>query len=200
MPLRIVMPYWSTILGKQHRLLMLHKPKGYVVTTSDELGRKTVYELLPPFAREEKWNPIGRLDMDSRGLLLFTRQGKIQDLLTKPGHTTKMYDIWLRGHITEEHLQKALQGIQTPDGILKAAKIERLGGIGHKSHIAVELDEGKNRHLRKLFGNLSDPETGTPLKVLELKRIQIGNMELDIPSGKWRFLTESEEAELMYDF
>ncbi len=67
------------------KLLVLNKPKGYVVTRSDELGRKTVYDLLPDWVFDDGWMPIGRLDLDSKGLLLFTTYGKIGDALTRPG-------------------------------------------------------------------------------------------------------------------
>ena len=68
------------------KLLALNKPKGYVVTRSDELGRKTVYDLLPDWVFNDGWMPIGRLDLESKGLLLFTTNGKIGDALTRPGN------------------------------------------------------------------------------------------------------------------
>ena len=82
------------------RLLLLHKPKGFVVTRSDELGRKTVYELLPEWAFREDWQPVGRLDLDSKGLLLFSRNGRDVDALTRPGHLLKIYEVWVRGKVT----------------------------------------------------------------------------------------------------
>ena len=93
------------------RLLMLHKPKGYVVTRSDEKGRKTVYDLLPDWARREGWMPAGRLDLDSRGLLLFSREGKILDALTRPGHLDKTYEVLVRGLVTPEHVARALAAV-----------------------------------------------------------------------------------------
>jgi 23S rRNA pseudouridine2605 synthase len=94
------------------KLLMLHKPKGYVVTRSDEKGRRTVYDLLPEWAREEGWMPVGRLDLDSKGLLLFTRDGKLSDRLTKPGSCLKTYEVWVRGHVREHHLAEMEKGIK----------------------------------------------------------------------------------------
>jgi len=76
------------------KLLALNKPKGYVVTRSDELGRKTVYDLLPDWVFHDGWMPVGRLDLESKGLLLFTTNGKIGDALTKPGNCIKVYEIW----------------------------------------------------------------------------------------------------------
>ncbi len=78
------------------KLLALHKPKGYLVTRSDDLGRKTVYDLLPDWALDEGWMPIGRLDLASKGLLLFTTDGQIGNTLTKPGACAKVYDLGQR--------------------------------------------------------------------------------------------------------
>ncbi len=172
---------------------MLHKPKGYVVTRSDEKGRKTVYDLLPEWALEQGWMPVGRLDLDSKGLLLFTRDGKLADRLTRPGSCPKVYEVWVRGHVTQDHVEIALKGVKTPEGLLKASQIRIKGGAGPKTRLEVELEEGKNRHIRRLFGALKDPKFGTPLKVLELKRVQIGGLRLDVESGKWRFLNPKDE-------
>ena len=182
------------------RLLALNKPKGYVVTRSDELGRKTVYDLLPSWAFEKGWMPIGRLDLESKGLLLFTTNGKIGNFLTKPKGCMKVYEIWVRGHVTEEHIAQAKRGVESKHGLLKALVVEKLGTGGAKTKLKIVIDEGKNRHIRRLFGALRDPKFGTPLKVLELKRVSIGSFELNIESGQWRYLTVEEEQELIGDF
>jgi 23S rRNA pseudouridine2605 synthase len=181
----------------QARLLMLHKPKGYVVTLSDELGRKTVYDLLPDWARGEGWMPAGRLDLDSRGLLLFSQDGKLLDALTRPGHLLKTYEVLVRGLVTPEHAAQALRGVETPEGLCKARAVDILGRAGPKTKVRVVLDEGKNRHIRRLFGALQDPKFRTPLKVLELKRVAIGGLTLDVASGQWRFLSDAEAARLL---
>lgn len=178
-------------------LLVLNKPKGYVVTRSDERGRKTVYDLLPKWVFDDEWMPIGRLDLESKGLLLFTRNGKIGDVLTKPGGCVKVYEIWVRGHVTEEHLEMAKHGVESPHGLLKAMNVEKIGMGGAKTKLRVELNEGKNRHIRRLFGAMSDPKFGTPLKVLNLTRISIGSFELDIESAQWRYLSVDEEQRLI---
>lgn len=178
------------------RLLLLHKPKGYVVTRSDELGRKTVYELLPEWAFDEDWQPVGRLDLESKGLLLFSKNGREVDALTRPGHLLKVYEVWVRGKVTPAHVAQALRGVDTPEGLCKARSVEMLGGAGPKTRLRVTLDEGRNRHIRRLFGGLRDERFGTPLKVLELKRLRIGDLELDVPSGQWRFLSPEETARL----
>ncbi len=178
-------------------LLALNKPKGYVVTRSDELGRKTVYDLLPDWVFDDGWMPIGRLDLESKGLLLFTTNGKIGNALTKPGNCIKIYEIWVRGHVTDEHIKTALKGVQSPHGLLKALVVEKIGMGGAKTKLKVQIDEGKNRHIRRLFGALKDNKFGTPLKVLNLKRINIGSFKLNIESGKWRYLSVEEEKTLM---
>jgi 23S rRNA pseudouridine2605 synthase len=178
------------------KLLALNKPKGYLVTRSDDLGRKTVYNLLPQWAFDEGWMPIGRLDLESKGLILFTTNGKINDLLTKPGNCKKIYEVWVRGHVTDEHISMANSGVESKYGLLKA-KVEKLGTGGAKTKLKVELEEGKNRHIRRLFGALKDPKFGTPLKVLNLTRVSIGNFKLNIESSNWRYLTLEEERTLL---
>jgi len=179
------------------RLLVLNKPKGYLVTRSDDLGRKTVYNLLPSWAFSEGWMPIGRLDLDSKGLLLFTREGQISNALTKPGNCIKVYEIWVRGHVTQEHITQALKGIQSKDELLKAQKIEKISKGGAKTKLKIVINEGKNRHIRRLFGAMKDPKFGTPLKVLDLKRISIGSFKLDIELSSWRYLSIEEEKMLL---
>ena len=178
-------------------LLALNKPKGYVVTRSDELGRKTVYNLLPDWVFDDGWMPIGRLDLDSKGLLLFTTNGKIGNILTKPGNCIKVYEIWVRGHVTDEHIAEALKGVESKHGLLKALVVEKIGIGGAKTKLKVIINEGKNRHIRRLFGAMKDPKFGTPLKVLSLNRISIGSFKLNIELGKWRYLSVEEERMLI---
>jgi len=179
------------------KLLALNKPKGYVVTRSDERGRKTVYDLLPNWVFDEGWMPIGRLDLESKGLLLFTQDGQIGNALTKPQGCQKVYEIWVRGHVTDEHIEEAKRGVESKHGLLKALVVEKIGMGGAKTKLKIVIDEGKNRHIRRLFGAMTDPKFGTPLKVLELKRVSIGTFELDLESGKWRYLLVDEERMLL---
>lgn len=167
------------------RLFMFHKPRGCVVTRSDERGLGT-----------GGWAPVGRLDLDSRGLLLFTREGALVEALTGPGSPPKTYGVWVRGRVTAEHLARVTLGVETPVGTLACLSCEPRGGAGAKTRLEVVLDEGRNRHIRRLFGALADPERGTPLKVLELKRAAVGEVVLYIPSGGWRPLTAAEERSL----
>ncbi|MGC8723150.1 MAG: pseudouridine synthase [Acidobacteriota bacterium] len=183
--------------GAWPRLLLFHKPKGVVVTGSDELGRKTVYDLLPAWLRGEGWVPVGRLDRDSRGLLLFVREGRLVELLTRPGGLERSYEVEVRGHLQEGQLPLLLQGVGTPVGLLRCSSAEILGYRGPRTRLRVVLDEGRNRHVRRLFGALRDERHGTPLKVLDLKRVAYGPVELDVPSGRWRFLEPREERLLI---
>jgi 23S rRNA pseudouridine2605 synthase len=187
----------TKISNDSSKLFALNKPKGYIVTRSDDMGRKTVYDLLPQWAFDDEWMPIGRLDLESKGLLLFTRDGKVGDSLTRPGSCKKIYEIWVRGHVTDDHINQALKGVDSKYGLLKASNVEKIGAGGAKTKLKIELNEGKNRHIRRLFGALKDPKFGTPLKVLNLTRVSIGNFKLDIESGKWRFLTIDEERALL---
>jgi 23S rRNA pseudouridine2605 synthase len=175
---------------------MFHKPKNIVVTRHDELGRKTVYDVLPDWVRNERWLPVGRLDRDSRGLLLFVQDGSLVDKLTKPDNIAKIYDVWVRGHVNDDHVQAMKAGVETAIGVLKCAEVDILGIVGPKTHLRVKLFEGKNRQIRRIFGALQDAEKKTPLKVLELKRTHFGPLELDVPSGLWRFLQPDEIKKL----
>lgn len=105
-------------LPERSRFLLFHKPKGYLVTRKDEKERKTVYQALPAFVLQEGWVPIGRLDKDSRGLLLFTREGPLVDLLTQPGRCEKIYEVLIRGRISDQDLSRTVTGISTPIGRL----------------------------------------------------------------------------------
>jgi len=178
-------------------LLALNKPKGYIVSRCDERGRKTVYDLFPGWVFNDGWMPIGRLDLESKWLLLFTKNGKIGNTLTKPWNCVKIYEIWVRGHVTQEHISTALKWVESPYGLLKALVVEKIGNGGAKTKLRVQIDEGKNRHIRRLFGAMKDPKFGTPLKVLSLSRVSIGSLKLNIDSGKWRFLLEKEERILV---
>ena len=177
-------------------LILFHKPKGYIVTRKDEKERKTVYQALPPFVFQEGWVPIGRLDKDSRGLLLFTRDGALVNLLTEPGRCHKTYSMVIRGRISDEDLSRVLSGVPTPIGTLNVHGITKRKTVGPKTQLEVILNEGKNRHLRRIFHSLKDPKFHTPLKVLDLKRVKIGPLTLDIPVGGWRFSTQEEETKL----
>lgn len=175
-------------------VLLFHKPKGLLVTTRDERGRRTVYDRLPAWVWEEGYVPVGRLDRYSRGLLLLVRDRSLVEKLGAPGRHAKTYEVWVRGRVTPEHLEAARRGIESPVGLLRLASAEVLKTAGPKTLLRVVLKEGKNRHLRRLFGAMKDPLHHTPLKVVDLKRTGYGPLRLNLPSGAWRFLGV-EEAE-----
>jgi 23S rRNA pseudouridine2605 synthase len=198
------------------RIIALHKPKGYEVTRPKVLGhesypgQKTVYSLLPPEFHEGGWVPVGRLDKESTGLILFVKAGPLVFQLQKPGNLEKVYEVLVRGPVQPEHVEKILEGVQTPIGILKAKAVEILpsldseqipkeqrGGKGNKTRARVVLEEGKNRQVRRLFSGLRDVKFNKPLKVLELKRTRIGPLELDVESGQWRYLTDEETVAIL---
>jgi len=179
------------------RILLFHKPRSIVVSRQDERGRKTVYDMLPDWVRTEDWVPIGRLDRDTRGLLLLVKDHSLVDPLSAPGKVEKTYEVWVRGHVRPAHLDQMKRGIKSPVGILSAESVEISGYVGPKTKLKVVLDEGKNRHIRRMFGALKDLKTGTPLKVVDLKRIQFGNISLDVESGKWRLLSDPEVDALL---
>lgn len=179
-------------------ILAHHKPKGVVVTHDDERGRATVFQNMPEELQATgPWLAVGRLDMDSRGLLLFVRDGRLMDALSRPGSCEKEYEVWVRGRVTDEHVAQMLRGVESPVGELRAVSVERAGGVGPKSRIRVVLDEGKNRHIRRMVSALIDEATGRPLKVLELKRIRIGPVQLSLASGEWALLAESDARALL---
>jgi 23S rRNA pseudouridine2605 synthase len=190
-------PAWRLcyFMPDESTIFMFHKPKGVTVTRDDERGAKTVYDVLPDWVRDGGWIPVGRLDKDTRGLLLFVQDGKLMDALSRPGAHAKIYEVWVRGRVTEVHAAALLKGVQTPLGEMRAGRVEFKGGVGPKSRVLVTLEEGKNRQIRRLFAALKD-EKGRALKVLDLKRVQFGPLNLDIPSGQWRWLTTLECAGL----
>lgn len=179
------------------QILLFHKPRSIVVSRQDERGRKTVYSVLPEWVRTEDWVPIGRLDRDTRGLLLLVKDHALVDALAAPDKLKKTYEVWVRGHVRPEHVEQIKRGIPSPVGKLMAENVEIAGFIGPKTKLKVVLNEGKNRHIRRMFGALKDLKTGTPLKVVDLKRIQFGNIALDIPSGQWRLLSDQEVDALL---
>lgn len=185
------------------RILLLHKPKGYEVTRPKTLsseaypGQKTVYALLPPEFHEERWMPVGRLDKDSTGLLLFVKAGPLVAHLQKPHNVDKVYEVLTWGLVRPEHLEKILSGVENSIGLLKAKVVEIIGESGHQTKIKIVLGEGKNRHIRRMLAGLRDGSTNRPIKVLELKRTQIGSLSLDVEPGLWRFLTDVETEALM---
>lgn len=165
--------------------LMLHKPRGYVCTLSDEKGRKTVAQLVSGCGKRV-W-PVGRLDLDSEGLLILTDDGNLTQYLLHPSHEVeKEYLVWVTGNV-----EKALPVLSSPmelDGeLLAPAKVRRGRVSGGVSQLSITIHQGKNRQVRRMCAQAG-------LTVLRLKRIREGELSLDrnLRPGEWRPLTQKE--------
>lgn len=185
-----------TVRGKrinkvtQMRYIMLHKPRGYVTTVSDDRGRKTVMELVKDV--DERIYPVGRLDKDSEGLLLLTNDGLLANALTHPKHNfAKTYRVTVRPTITDEMLFNLRNGIEI-DG-RKTAPCDVTIISQEQGRVVLEfvLHEGRNRQIRKMC-------EAVDLEVARLKRTSMGSLKLGmLPQGKWRDLNENEVKKLL---
>lgn len=166
---------------KPRRYIMLNKPRGYVTTLQDEKGRKTVTELVAD--TKTRLYPVGRLDMDSEGLLLLTDDGEFANHLTHPKHDIpKIYHVALSTNPTREQIA-ALSSPMEIDGYrLMPVKVRKLS----PDVLEMTLHEGRNRQIRKMCEAVG-------LKVIELRRVAIGKLRIGtLPLGKWRELTREE--------
>jgi 23S rRNA pseudouridine2605 synthase len=173
----VIKDEWTTI--------MLNKPGSVVTTRSDEKGRRTVFDLLP--AELRNLHPVGRLDMASTGLLILTNDTRLSAYLTDPANAIpRVYAVTVEGRVTEEELLKAAAGIMDAGELLKPSGITLRKVSGRESHLTVELTEGRNRELRRLFSALGH-------EVTKLKRISFGGLKLgELPPGQYRRLTKGE--------
>jgi 23S rRNA pseudouridine2605 synthase len=169
--------------------LMLNKPRGLVTTRSDEKGRTTIYSLLPNSA---DWLPaVGRLDMASEGLLLLTNDSAWGARIASPeAHIQKTYHVQIDTVADQELVGRLRKGVRT-DGDLLAAKRAGILRLGKKnSWLEIVLDEGKNRHIRRMLSELG-------IEILRLVRVAVGPVKLgDLPKGKARPLTDEEKETL----
>lgn len=166
--------------------LALHKPAGYVTTRSDELGRKTVYDLLPEELRAGWVFPVGRLDRESEGLLLMTDDGEWSNRLTDPeSHVDKVYRVKLDGRPNPAELEAFRAGMTVSGRKTRPAEIAEEGADWYR----VTLREGRNRQIRRMFHALG-------YKVKRLIRVSIGSLALgDMEPGEVRVLgPETAEA------
>ena len=164
--------------------VMLNKPTGYVTTMSDEKGRKTVAELVSD--APVRLYPVGRLDMNSEGLLLMTNDGALTNALTHPRHLIpKIYNVKVNGNVTRAKINE-LANLSEIDG--EKIMPVQCGLIRHNektSIIEMVLFEGKNRQIRRMCAAVG-------LEVKSLKRVAIGDLALDVKSGTWRYLNIDE--------
>ena len=174
--------------GEARTYLMLNKPRGYVTTLSAEKGRKTVADLVKG-CPARVW-PVGRLDLDSEGLLLLTDDGELTHRLIHPSHEVeKEYHVWVTGDAGKA--LPVLRGPITLDDVpLRPARVELLGREKGESVLSVTIHEGKNRQVRRMCALAG-------LKVRRLRRVREGALRLgDLPVGRWRLLTEEERHQL----
>ena len=166
--------------------LMMHKPKGYLTTISDDRNRKTVMELLPDNLKMLK--PVGRLDYNSEGLLLFTNDGDVAQSVMRPAkQVVKTYSVKVEGEVNASDIKEMEKGVETVSGEkFLPCKIKLQEIRDRKSKLEVQITEGKNREIRKIFDKFG-------YNVIFLKRVSIGTIKLGgLTRGTCRLLKPSE--------
>lgn len=168
--------------------ILLHKPRGFVTTLSDEKGRKNAAQLVADCG--VRVYPIGRLDMDSEGLLLFTNDGDFANELMHPKHEVqKTYAVTVRG-FTEDAMERLKQPVVLDGYTIRTPRVSVLSRQGDRAVVEVVIHEGRNRQVRRMCAMAG-------LTVLRLKRTAEGSLQLgDLPKGKWRQLTADEVSSL----
>lgn len=166
------------------RCLMLNKPRGYITTMADERGRKTAAQLVKDCGCRVV--PIGRLDMDSEGLLLFTNDGELLNRILHPKHQVeKCYRVRVRGYAPQK-LELLKKPISLDGREIAPPQVRLLEADGENARLEIVIHEGRNRQIRRMCEKVS-------MEVLRLKRIREGRLPLgDLPTGAWRWLTEEE--------
>ena len=168
--------------------ILLNKPRGYVTTLSDEKGRPNAAQLVADCG--VRVYPVGRLDMDSEGLLLFTNDGAFANALMHPKQEVrKTYEVWVTGYHPGAEVQ--LSRPITLDGYtIRPPKVKLLRADGQKAKFLVTIHEGRNRQVRRMCD-------AAGMHCTRLRRIQEGTLKLgDLPLGKWRYLTDAEVKDL----
>lgn len=171
---------------QQRKVVMLHKPAGYLCSNGDQFGRKTIYELLPESLQNLHY--IGRLDANTRGLLLLTDDGELSRRLTHPSFAmTRCYQVNLDSRLTDDQADELETGIVLEDGT--AYRPVRLSGVGY--HFDIELREGKKREIREMMRHFGH-------RVVDLFRYEYAGMWLeDLPEGEHRELNAEEIQKLL---
>ena len=175
-------------LEEEKVYLMLHKPRGYVTTLSDEKGRKTAADLVSDCG--VRVYPVGRLDMDSEGLLLFTNDGDFMQSLTHPKHQVdKRYEVTVTGEL--HNAAARLAAVEDLEGEpIIPAQVTLLKESGGQALLQVIIHQGKNRQIRRMCAQVG-------LQVKRLRRVGEESLTLgDLPAGKWRYLRKEEIAAL----
>lgn len=168
--------------------LMLNKPRGYVTTLSDEKGRDNAAQLVADCGT--RVYPVGRLDMDSEGLLLFTNDGAFANAMMHPKHeVNKTYQVTVRGY-HEAALALLRRPVELDGYRIREPQVKLLRSDGDRAKILVTIHEGRNRQVRRMCD-------AAGMKVVRLRRVSEGKLQLgNLPLGKWRHLTEEELAGL----
>jgi len=171
--------------------IMLNKPAGYITSLKDEWGRPTVLELIKGI--KQRVFPVGRLDLDSEGLLLLTNDGELAFRLTHPRyHVKKRYVVRAKGILTSKDLRSLKEGVELEDGKALPAEVRVLKLEKETTLLEISLKEGRKRQIKRMFKAVGHP-------VLYLKRIAFGPLTLgDLPKGTFRMLT-SEEVKMLYE-
>ena len=166
--------------------VLLNKPKGFITSMDDPFERRTVMDLVANAVKERIY-PVGRLDRNTTGLLLFTNDGQIAKKMTHPSHEIKkIYQVSLESNLSQDHFNSIKQGVELEDGFIKPDAIAYVKpDVTHKE-IGVEIHSGKNRIVRRIFEHYG-------YKVIKLDRVKLGGLtKKDLPRGKWRFLSPAE--------
>ncbi len=175
---------------QKHYYILLHKPRGYVSTMSDERGRKCVAELVEDVPA--RVYPVGRLDRESEGLLLMTNDGNFANTISHPSrHVSKTYRVTVRPSITEEQLVQFQVGMDIDGKKTAPADVRVISQEPNRVVLEIVLHEGRNRQIRKMCEQLG-------LEVARLRRTAIGPVKLGmVQQGQWRELTNEEVKRLM---
>lgn len=174
------------LVNERKKYLLLNKPKGFITTLDDPQDRKTVLSLISGACKERLY-PVGRLDRNTTGLLLFTNDGEITKKLTHPSFgARKIYHVELDKALTHADMQQIMDGVELEDGRIEADDIQYVGGGDDKKIIGIELHSGKNRIVRRIFASLG-------YEVFKLDRVSFAGLtKKNLPRGNYRFLTEQE--------
>lgn len=169
------------------RVIMYNKPEGELCTRRDPEGRRTVFERLPRL-KGERWIAIGRLDINTSGLLLFTTDGELANKLMHPSmQVEREYAVRVMGEVTKAQVNAMAEGVMLDDGPAKFSDIQEFGGEGINTWFHVVILEGRNREVRRLWESQG-------LTVSRLKRVRYGNIFIDkrARAGEWTELTQEE--------